>query len=640
MSNSSFTTRSVDILNGIDAGKNYAPNPNFEDNIIGWSAFNTTFTNNKPGTITASSTKVTLSRITSNVLSGAGDLQFAISDYTSSAGHGMISDVFTLEDIDLAKILQLSCAYKTTSGSSGLDMSGTSTSTLEWWIYNVGAADWIQPSGFRGMVAKDIPAIMNGCEFQTDSRNTSNYNQYRIALIIRNSATANANISISKITCARQAKTYGSPITDWQSFTPTGSWSTNTTYTGKYKDVGDVRKYLVKVSLSGAPTAATALTINLNCTIDTNKVLSTSQNTNAFGVGQINDAGTASYPCIVNYNDSTSVRVNVFISSGTYTNETSITDTVPFTFGNTDFIEVQFEVPRLGASSSVVMSSDADTRIVSFKGYVPSNQALTANTTNLPITVIKDSHNAFSTDTYTIKTQGDYVVSMTLITTSASGSIYVYKNGSVLTGGALGTINNTAWVSGSVLVENLKAGDTLSLRSNATLTILGDTGTAISIQKLSGPSQISASDSVSCSYTNSAGTAFSATGVNFNVPFATKEYDSHGSFSSSTFTAPISGEYDAEMMISPVFTSVSAGNDIIDLFIVTSGSGSNAWYRSYYPGNAPNSSINSFTVRKSFKLLAGQTLTFTATGTYNAGSVSLYSDARVNYANVKRVGNY
>jgi len=69
-------------------------------------------------------------------------------------------------------------------------------------------------------------------------------------------------------------------ITNWgaTSWTPTGSWATNTTYTGKYRRVGDVGEFIVNLAFSGVPTAATALTINLPAghTIDTAKTLGVS----------------------------------------------------------------------------------------------------------------------------------------------------------------------------------------------------------------------------------------------------------------------------------------------------------------------------------------------------------------------------
>src|SRR5690606_23294411 len=61
----------------------------------------------------------------------------------------------------------------------------------------------------------------------------------------------------------------------WTAFTPTGSWTTNCTYTGFWKRVGDSMFIQYEINLAGAPTSAT-LTLDpvANTTLDMTKMLS------------------------------------------------------------------------------------------------------------------------------------------------------------------------------------------------------------------------------------------------------------------------------------------------------------------------------------------------------------------------------
>lgn len=132
----------------------------------------------------------------------------------------------------------------------------------------------------------------------------------------------------------------------WQSFTPTGSWSTNTTYTGLWKRVGDTVHIISRATTSGAPTAAT-LTFNIvsGLTIDTTKITQTAAAREPLGIGQVDDTGTSVYPLIVAYNSSTSVQPLIWNSAGTIAVDTVINATAPVTFGAGDSVMVKYSVP-------------------------------------------------------------------------------------------------------------------------------------------------------------------------------------------------------------------------------------------------------------------------------------------------------
>jgi len=132
---------------------------------------------------------------------------------------------------------------------------------------------------------------------------------------------------------------------DW---TPTGSWTSNTTYTGKWQRIGNKAYYEVRVATSGAPNSAD-LTINLPHTIDITQLLESTSQQSVFGVGDILDTGTNRFLCVAKYNDTTSVIICA--SAGPYTvPKVPVTQAVPMTWANGDVLIIRFNVPVVGWS--------------------------------------------------------------------------------------------------------------------------------------------------------------------------------------------------------------------------------------------------------------------------------------------------
>lgn len=190
-------------------------------------------------------------------------------------------------------------------------------------------------------------------------------------------STPSAAIKVSNIqygTATRLGQ--GSPVTGWQTFTPTGSWTTNTTYTGRYRQVGQNLEVHATATTSGAPTAA-SFTVNLpsGFTIDTSK-LSGSPSANAtgvLGVGVATDAGSNSYPVFALYNSTTSIILGAYnAASATSASRVTVSNTAPFTFGSTDTIDIQFTVPVLELSGSVSTIVAPDQSNYDWTSYTPT----------------------------------------------------------------------------------------------------------------------------------------------------------------------------------------------------------------------------------------------------------------------------
>ena len=132
-------------------------------------------------------------------------------------------------------------------------------------------------------------------------------------------------------------------------FTPTGGWSTNTTYSGQwYRESGLYAHVRMRVTTSGAPNAAT-LTINLPFTIDTSLLESANDQTVFESEVKVLDSGTAQFIANVRYSTTTAIVLSMHGATATYVNEPGvITNTFPFTFASGDAINMVFRVPVSG----------------------------------------------------------------------------------------------------------------------------------------------------------------------------------------------------------------------------------------------------------------------------------------------------
>jgi len=135
-------------------------------------------------------------------------------------------------------------------------------------------------------------------------------------------------------------------MTNWESWTPTGSWVTGCTYSGYRRRLGDTAEYIVQVSLTGTPTAAT-LTITLDLTIDTEKLTQTGANM-PLGVASVLDIGSSLLlPGATFYNSSTTV-IPYTTRTATPDRYSVLNSTAPITWANGDTVTMQFHVPIVG----------------------------------------------------------------------------------------------------------------------------------------------------------------------------------------------------------------------------------------------------------------------------------------------------
>lgn len=117
---------------------------------------------------------------------------------------------------------------------------------------------------------------------------------------------------------------------------------------------------------------------------------------------------------------------------------------------------------------------------VVFVGTVNSNFTI-SSTTPLTITESKDTHDAWSTNTFTVPYASDYILGFVAATVTGTDVIQIYKNG---IGFYLGGNINTGFPSFYIYMKDLAAGDTIQIRSSSAITISGNGNAQYSIRSV------------------------------------------------------------------------------------------------------------------------------------------------------------
>lgn len=149
---------------------------------------------------------------------------------------------------------------------------------------------------------------------------------------------------------------YASPaITNWTAWTPTGSWITNTTYTGVYRlqPSGRSVEVFITVALSGAPNATQLVftepigPYNVNWTVfDT--MVNSSNVQSPIGQCKIIDpgGGNGNFPAYIDARHNAHTLPTTYgLNDVTGVGNANIDATHPFTFATGQYITCHFEVP-------------------------------------------------------------------------------------------------------------------------------------------------------------------------------------------------------------------------------------------------------------------------------------------------------
>ena len=594
-------------------GINYILTPNAESGIVGWATY-ADAASTSPVDGTGGSPTSTFTTTSTSPLRGLNSFLFS-KPASNRQGDGFSYD-FTIDASDKGKVLQCSFEYQIASGTFA-------DNDLSVWIYDVTNASLIQPAPYliknSGIIEKFA------VEFQTASNSTS----YRLIVHVGSTSASAYTVKLDNVVLGPQAKLYGSAATDWVSYSPNVSSVSISSNLGRWRRVGDTLEVEGQITFNGAGSNST-LTINIPAGLSIDSAKLTSNSNGIVGSGYWADAGVGFFNLTVRPN--TSNTIAFYQTSGTASFNSSVA-------ASGDVIAFNFKVPIQGWSSSQVFSSDADTRVVAAL-IGGGTAAATANNPIIYSTVGLDTHGAYSTITgkYTVPVSGYYNVNASGDGTAAAGTFfYVSVNGNTTAGynrpviAVQEVVNQGFSGSGKVFAT---AGQTIDIRATNAAGSISSFGT-FQVERISGPAQIAASESVSASYTGAPPTG--SLGAAFNtITFGTKVKDSHNAYSSGSYTVPSSGTYDISSMIKISGTYTTTSSLFISIFVdgvevARSGydSQTNTSTTETYP------SIN----LKSYPLLAGKVITIRC---YVNGVTSpiFASSALSNFFSITRSGNY
>ena len=642
-------------LNG-KPGKNYIQYADFENNATtGWTlgtigARTNGLPTGSPTFGSGASGNLSIAA-TSSSIAGAYSLNY-VSSAATTAGDMVASSSYAIDTEDQAKVLTVRFYYSAASGAANCNFSGTSSNSYAWAVYDVTNSSWLTSAGNFNLIQSSGSGYVTGT-VQTNAT-TANI---RLCVYNANATSGAATLTLDDFYVGPQTAPLAPAMSDYTSWTPTGTWSTNTTYTGWFKRTGDSLSLIVKLALAGAPTSA-SLTVTLpnGYNIDTTKLPGTPANQ---PLGIVTGQGAAhTFSGVAFYSSATTVGLFYTLDGSTASimSYAAITQAAPYTFANSDYIYAQIDnIPISGWSSNAVASSDTDTRVVAARMKNSSTSMSSGVDTKFVFATIDyDTHAAIngSKDTFTVPVTGYYRVSACIAagpniaqTVNNQSNLVLYKNGSavadIASSTSTGSYTSRIGMSGSTEVQ-CNAGDTLQLYGNYPGTAApsnSDSAQWITFERLSGPAVITATESVNAQYTSSS-SSFASGAAEAAIVMPTKVFDSHNAYNTSTgvYTAPVSGKYQVSCTIahnSATWASTARAVMIVNV----NGSDRTTLMRFCWMGTATSASCTpGMTGSGLVSLTAGDTLKIVYT--QNSGSTqTLSGDANDDSFSICRVGN-
>lgn len=578
---------------------NYISNNRAETDTTGWATYSDA-AGSIPVSGTGGSANITWTRSTSSPLRGVASFLFT-KDAANRQGQG-VSYNFTIDNADQGKVLQISADFAVASGTYD---SGTSSanSDLIAYIYDVTNSRLIEPAGMKIMQGFSVKAT-----FQTSIDSTS----YRLIIHQSLTGTSAYTAKFDNFVVGPQVTTSGGEaVYFFASSTNAQSLTANTTD----KIFGTV----ITDSHNAYNTSTGIYTIKVSGTYNISSTLGVSTNS----------AGSAA---VLYKNGSAIARGSQFGANSS--NNSNLSVSLSLVAGDT--ISIRADIGRttttvatenylsITRTTTSVASSETDTRVVALSA-TNSGGSLTTSVTALTSnwTTVVDTHGGFSSGVYTVKVPGIYRIKFSCGISGSSASVvnFIQINGSDVASGSDYTTNVT-YVAHPIAeyVTTLKVGDTVGVRTLAS--VGGSTYaplTSLIVERLSGPAQITATETVAFEVNTSTTAATTST----PFIFTNKVSDSHNAYSTSTgkFTAPVSGVYQFNWRI-----HTGATNSLPTLYV-------NGVAKAYASqSTAAQAGVGGITVA----LLAGQTVEVRPdTNATAAGSNNLLSNGFSGF----RVGN-
>jgi hypothetical protein len=564
------------LLMGVAGGINFNLNPNFEGDTVGQLPSGYAVYADAAGVAPVDgiggSPSSTLLCSTTNVLNGTKSARFS-KDAANRQGCGFSYDVTVPIGYrsQVCKVQMLIDPVNTIS-----------TGDFCVYLYDVTNSVLIQPTPYQ------IPGLVAGtpylwqCEFQVP------YNCANIRLIwhIATTSTSALAVDIDEIIVEPGTVQNSVYISDWQEYTPTiAGYGSGTPVLAKnaWRRVGDSIQIIGGFQNTGAGSGANPVTISLPPGIVFDPTI---MDTNIIGYARIYNIRSltwfdSAYP---GYYDSTHFAL-VARTSGGWIIGSEIADA-----GRAHWF-VQFKV--VGWGSNCQMSSDAETREVSAHCYLSTTPSIgpNAGVVKIPLnSVSNDTHGGFdaANSRYTIKVPGRYHFDFRMSTAPTNTlanryMIWLYKNGAISRRGGdtlLAAAGAVLGLTGSTVVDCV-AGDYFEVflygtgnNSVNTIPLDGSTDiTYLDIYRISGPSQIAASEKVYSEYSSNAQQTIADSSI-VRLDFEDKIEDTHGAVTigaSWQWVAPRAGiiQYSAQVFMGA--TGFSGTGEYINMIAYKNG---------------------------------------------------------------------
>lgn len=521
--------------------KEYSVNGGFELGTSKWTRY-LDAAGAVPVDCVGGSPTVTLASSTTNPIQGKAS-GLITKPASNVQGQGYATTV-TLDKAARTKMITVSGSYEVVSGtySGG---TGSTDSDLTVYLYDVTGAQVIQPSGYKldGAVSGNtypFAAIFQSPQYSTDTRDI------RVCLHHATTSASAFSIRLDQVKVGVQNKSQGPPLTAETSYTPTFTgFGTVTVQNFRWFRDGE---YL---NVSGEFTSGTATAVEARISLPAGLVAASTYSNQSLVGDAARNSNSTTY-----FRDAVTIQPN-----STYVNigvQTSTTNLLNNALGNAiassgSLLNINFRVKIQGWGSTVTMSDNSSSRIVTAQVFTSTSFTATSSTT-YPTTGFStqfDTHGAFSASTYTIPVPGYYeITGFATLATVTGNAIHAYK----INGGAnvfYGTGTNTGSsdrIGGAFKLGFLTAGTTVQFgvfsSVNATVNFF-----QVGITQVQGPSQIASSESVNASYYSTNGQSITATTDNL-INFNTIVFDSHNAVTTGAswkFTAPISGVYEVKV---------------------------------------------------------------------------------------------
>lgn len=621
----SSQTNGVKFANAPQGLKNYITvNADLEQGATtGYSLGTATLTNAFPSGAptfgSGASGNLSLTLVSSSQLAGTYSLGY-VSSAATTAGNFVATDAFSVDLEGQAKVMQFKVAYSAVTNPSNGNFSGTSSNSFGVAIYDVTNSAWIQPAGVFNIVQNSGVGIASGT-FQTTSNSTS----YRLVFYNANASAGAITMYLDDFFVGPQITAAGAAVSDWTAYAPTlTGFSATPANAFKYRRVGDSVEIVGRIT-KGASTynGLVSFTLPSGQSIDTTKTPFTSWAM----LGQISaEVSSGNYHGILFQSGASTNTVVAYGDSGIGAWDGA--SSIPVATASLVGFDIHVVVPIVGWSSNTVMSSDTDTRVIAaYATGIPAS--VTSGNPIIYPTVTRDTSGAYNSTTgrYLVQVPGFYQISIGgAAAAGPAARLQIYNN--AVAGPIIGFMNSTDGLYAGSGIVYANAGELLDVRPSQNMASFAATG-SISINRLSGPATIAATDSVSMLYTGASGTLTTA----FNTTtFGTKVKDTHSAYSSGTYTVPVSGSYSMSAQ-TDVSGTYSTGNvSMISVYIDGVES-----YRGIAVA-ATGFPVCVATVNVlSIPLLAGQLVTLRS---YNDGTGPAFiaSDSR-NWFSIVRTGN-